>query len=121
MLTFNSILLSSPKPKELTEFYCRVLSVVPEWSDGSWFMIKIGSGRIGIGPHEKIKGKNTAAARIILNFQTQDVMGEYERVKKNGAKVIAQPYALNRDGSLIATFEDPDGNYFQLMSPFKIS
>jgi len=34
-----------------------------------------------------------------------------------GAETVKEPYEM---GSLwIATFADPDGNYFQLMSPWK--
>ena len=41
-------------------------------------------------------------------------------MKGLGAKVIAEPYHM-ADGQdhLIATLADPDGNYFQLMSPMK--
>ena len=45
---------------------------------------------------------------------------EFERIKGLGTKVVAEPYRMdeNQEG-LIATFADPDGNYFQLMSPWE--
>ena len=44
--------------------------------------------------------------------------GEFERFKAAGATVIREPYTPGEgpDG-VIATFADPDGNYFQLLSP----
>ena len=35
------------------------------------------------------------------------------------AKVIQEPYEMG--GGMIATFADPDGNYFQLMTPWDSS
>ena len=41
-------------------------------------------------------------------------------MKGLGAKVIAEPYSMGEDQNfLIATLSDPDGNYFQLVSPMK--
>jgi carboxyl-terminal processing protease len=50
---------------------------------------------------------------------TPDVMAEFERIKALGTTVKQEPYRPGGDDSpmWIATFEDPDGNYFQLASP----
>jgi predicted enzyme related to lactoylglutathione lyase len=55
----------------------------------------------------------------MLNFQTADVKGEFERIKELGARVKQEPYQPGEGAGemWIATFEDPDGNYFQLASP----
>ena len=43
---------------------------------------------------------------------------EFERIKAiDGAKVVKEPYEMQ--GSWIATLSDPDGNYFQLMTPWE--
>jgi predicted enzyme related to lactoylglutathione lyase len=56
----------------------------------------------------------------MLNFETSDVHGEFVRIKGLGAKAIAEPYSMNDNKDfLIATLADPDGNYFQLMTPMK--
>jgi len=58
--------------------------------------------------------------RLIINFETPDVRKEFDRIKGLGATVVAEPYNPAEDDSqemLLATFEDPDGNYFQLASP----
>jgi predicted enzyme related to lactoylglutathione lyase len=49
---------------------------------------------------------------------SDDVKGDFERFKAAGATVIREPYDFEEaPGSWIATFADPDDNYFQLMSP----
>jgi predicted enzyme related to lactoylglutathione lyase len=50
-------------------------------------------------------------------LETPEVDKEYKRMVKEGAKAIKAPYEMEK--MLIATLEDPDGNYFQLMSPWK--
>ena len=62
-------------------------------------------------------GQAKEPQRVILNFETPQVQEEFERVKAAGAKVVKEPYELQ--GMWIATFADPDGNYFQLMSPWE--
>jgi predicted enzyme related to lactoylglutathione lyase len=52
-------------------------------------------------------------------LETPDVRGEFKRIKDLGATVAHEPYSPRGDDErfLLATFEDPDGNYFQLASP----
>jgi predicted enzyme related to lactoylglutathione lyase len=55
---------------------------------------------------------------MILNIETPDVRGDFNRFKAAGASVVQEPYNPGGEGEmLIATFADPDGNYFQLVSP----
>ena len=80
----------------------------------------VGSGAVTIGPHDKVHGKSQNPERILINFETKDVEGEFKRIKELGAKVIAEPYHPGEDPSgMLATFEDPDGNYFQLATPWE--
>lgn len=120
MFNFNSLLLFSEKPKELVEFYKKVLISDPAWEDGDWSGFKIGQGMIMIGPHDKVHGKNETPERMMFNFETDDVEGDFERIKELGATVIQEPYHPGEAAEMsIATFADPDGNYFQLASPMK--
>lgn len=120
MLNFNSILLSSDNPKEVIAFYTKVFAKKPDWAEADWAGFQVGDGFFSVGPHDKIKGKSKAPERILFNFETKDVSLEFDRVKKLGAKVVAEPYEMEgMKGMWIATFADPDGNYFQLMSPMK--
>lgn len=120
MLNLNSILLSSEEPKKLTDFYREVLQKDPDMDEGGYTGFLVGSTFLTIGPHDKVKGKNMGPERLIFNFETTDVKGEAERIKGLGALVIAEPYSMEDDQkSWIATFADPDGNYFQLATPWE--
>lgn len=121
MLNLNSILLFSSDPKKLQEFYEKVLAVKPQWSDGDWRGYSLGSGFLSIGSHSKVKGKAMDPERLMFNFETTDVAGEFQRMKKLGAKVVTEPYHPDEaNDMLIATLKDPDDNIFQLMSPMTV-
>jgi predicted enzyme related to lactoylglutathione lyase len=118
MLSFSSLLVFSDQPKILVEFYKKVLQTDIAWSGGDFQGLVAGKGFIAFGPHDKIKGKSKQPERIMCNFDAQDVKKEFERVKKLGAKVVQEPYHPSEDESMwVATFADPDNNYFQLMTP----
>jgi predicted enzyme related to lactoylglutathione lyase len=120
MLSLNSILVSSEDPEALKAFYTKVLGK-PGWEDQGFVGWQVGAGMLMIGPHTEVKGRNEMPGRIIFNFETPDVKGEFERIKGLGASVQAEPYHPGDDeAGWLATFEDPDGNYFQLASPMPV-
>ena len=120
MLNFNSLLVSSDQPKKMIAFYTKVFERNPDWAEDKWAGFQVGSGFFSIGPHDKIKGTAKQPERILVNFETTEVSREFDRIQKLGATVIAKPYEMEgMKGMWIATFADPDGNYFQLMSPMK--
>ena len=120
-LNLNNIMLGSEDSKRLGDFYAQVLGAsVPEWSDeaGGWFGFRAGDGSLAIGPHSEVHGRNQEPGRLMLNFETPDLRAEFERLKALGAEVVAEPYEPGGDGMLLCTFADPDGNYFQLTTPW---
>lgn len=120
MLNLNSLIVFSEDPKKLADFYQKILEKDPDMTDGDYIGFTTGKAFLSFGPHEKVKGKSANPERIMLNFETTDVKGEFERIKGLGAEVIAEPYQMGEDwDGWIATFADPDGNYFQLMSPWE--
>lgn len=122
MLTFNSILIFSENPKELAEFYKKVFESEPTWDNGGYTGFTVGEGMVMVGPHDKVHGENKNPERMILNYQTEDVESEFKRIKELGAKVVAEPYHPGEDKQMmLATFADPDGNYFQLATPMPSS
>ena len=65
-------------------------------------------------------GPNKEPGRIIWNIESEDVKGDFERFKAAGATIVREPYSFEEaPGTWIATFADPDGNYFQLTSPYE--
>ena len=120
MLNYNSTLLSTENLKELTQFYKQVFQKDPDMSDENYVGFMVGSAFFGLGAHDKITGKNPNPDRILFNFETDDVTGEFARIKKLGAQVIKEPYTMpGYEKFWIATLADPDGNYFQLVTPWE--
>ena len=120
-MNFNSILIGSEDPQRLVDYYTKLFGE-PTWNDGGYTGWLIGSGAVTVGPHDEVKGKSSHPGRIIWNIESSDVRGDFDRFRAAGATVIREPYGFDGDEtSLIATFADPDDNYFQLMSPMQPS
>jgi predicted enzyme related to lactoylglutathione lyase len=117
-MDFNSILIGSADPDRMVEYYTRLFGD-PAMSDGGYTGWQLGSGFVTVGPHSEVTGKNVAPGRLIWNLETTDVRADFDRLKAAGGIVIAEPYGFEGapPDTLIATFADPDDNYFQLMSP----
>lgn len=110
-------MIGTKDSKKLGDFYTKVLGIKPEMEEGGWYGWKIGNCFLSVGPHSEVHGKAKEPQRVILNIETNKVKEEFERMKSAGAEVIKEPYEIQ--GAWIATFADPDGNYFQLMSPWE--
>jgi predicted enzyme related to lactoylglutathione lyase len=118
-MNLNSILIGSEDPQRLADYYTKLFGE-PAWNQGGYIGWMIGSGSVTIGPHDQVTGKNAHPGRLIWNIETADVRGEFDRLVAAGATVIREPYGMDEESSdAIATFADPDDNYFQLMSPMQ--
>jgi predicted enzyme related to lactoylglutathione lyase len=107
-------MIGTRQPEAMAEFYEKVFQRPADMADGNWHGWQIGSSFFSIGEHSEMQGESKEGGRVMFNFQTADVKMEFERIKELGAEVIKEPYDMG--GMWIATFADPDGNYFQLMS-----
>ena len=117
-MNFNNVLIGSEDPQRLTDYYTKLFGE-PGFSDGGYSGWQIGSGFITVGPHSEVKGKSAHPGRIILNIESDDVQGDFDRMVAAGAIVIKEPYTFEDQPGSIATLADPDDNYFQLTSPFE--
>lgn len=117
MLNLNSIMIGTKQLKALADFYEKVLGKPAEMVDAEngFYGWQVGSGYFSILEHSEMGGKTKDPGRIMLNFETTQVKEEFERIKALGAGVIREPYEMG--GGWIATLADPDGNYFQLVTP----
>jgi predicted enzyme related to lactoylglutathione lyase len=119
-VNFNSILIGSEDPDRLVTFYSKTFGE-PGFSEGGYSGWQIGSGYLTVGPHDEVHGRNPEPGRILWNIETPDVRSAFEQLRGAGAEVIREPYNPGDDDDasemLVATFADPDGNYFQLVSP----
>jgi predicted enzyme related to lactoylglutathione lyase len=115
-MNLNSILIGSADPERLADYYSRLFGA-PGWADSGYRGWQIGTGFVTVGPHDQVSGTNAQPGRIIWNIESEDVLADFARLSAAGATVVREPYQPGAapDG-WIATFSDPDGNYFQLMS-----
>lgn len=118
MITLSSLMIGSVDPKKLAEFYTKVFGKDAEWQDGDWYGWRSGNVFFMIGMHDKVAVSAREPERMILNFEATDVQKEFDRVKALGAQVIKEPYQIEENW--LATLADPDGNYFQLATPWKM-
>ena len=101
----------------LAAFYEQVLGKPADMVDQEhgFYGWQVGSSFMGILEHSEMSGSTKDPGRIMLNFETTQVHEEFERIKAAGAVVVKEPYEMG--GGWIATLADPDGNYFQLVTP----
>ncbi|MEP7040971.1 MAG: VOC family protein [Chloroflexota bacterium] len=122
-MNFNNILIGSDDPQRLVEYYSKLFGK-PGMEEGGYAGWQIGSGFISVGPHDEVHGKNEQPGRLLWNVESEDVAADFARFKEAGAIVVREPYnpgGPGDDAMLVATFADPDDNYFQLQSPWRPS
>lgn len=117
MLDLHSVTIGSMKPKELAEFYEKVFGKPTDMAGGGYYGWSVGHSFFAVGQHSEMTGLTKDPGRIMLNFETEMVKEEFERIKKLGAMVIKEPYQMGN--AWIATLADPEGNYFQLITPWE--
>ncbi len=117
MLNLNSIMVGTKQREAMVAFYEKVFGKPADMVDAEngfagW---QVGSAFFGVLDHSQMGGSAKDAGRVMFNFETTAVQEEFERIKAAGGKAIHDPYEMGT--GWIATLADPDGNYFQLMTP----
>lgn len=118
----EGILIGSENAKKLADFYKETvgLPLEDEYEMGegdsvqNGYYFKLTGVSLMIMDHSEVKGKNSSPGRFMINYEVDDLEAEGERLKKAGVKVVAEMYHIEEYG-YVTTFEDPDGNYFQLV------
>ena len=123
-MDFNSILIGSENPEGLVEYYTKVLGapdLLRRWVFGLADRVGLGDGRAALRGqgHERVAGPD--------HLEHRDRRRQGRLRADEGCRGDRRRGALRirsrRTGDLdhgIATFADPDGNYFQLMSPIQM-
>lgn len=102
----------------LLEFYELLLnSKVHKLKNTSAYFI-YNDFRIYISEHSEVYGNSKDPNRMIINLETENIEGEYERLKNFGVNFIRIPSVENWGGK-VATFEDPDKNRINLIEQKK--
>ncbi len=120
MLNLNSVMIGTKQLQALAAFYEKVLGKPADYvdKDNGFYGWQVGSSYLSLLDHSEMQGKTKDPGRVMLNFETSQVKEEFDRLKGQGAAVIRAPYEMG--GGWIATLADPDGNYFQLVTPMQM-
>lgn len=106
------------QPKEMADFYQAVFQKDPDMAEEDMHGWMVGSCFLGVGKHSEMAGQAKDPGRVMFNLETSQVKEEFDRIKDiPGVKVVKEPYEMG--GAWIATLADPDGNFFQLMTPWE--
>lgn len=117
MLNLNSVMVCTKQTKVVAAFYEKVIGKPADMVDSEhgFFGWQVGTAYFSVLDHSEMVGRTKDPGRVMLNFETLQVKEEFERIKALGVTVIREPYEMG--GGWVATLADPDGNYFQLVSP----
>src|SRR3989344_8775617 len=114
----EGVLLSTDNTKRLAKFYREVVGLKQsgeyEMGEDGKSMFDFSKYNLYINPHSGVHGKNKMPQRHILNFEVDNIEKEVKKLKKSKVKQIQDIYHIEGYGH-VSTFEDPDGNYFQLV------
>lgn len=112
-----TLMIGSEQPEVMVAFYTKVFDRAADMGDSAWSGWQVGDSFFSVGGHSEVHGKAKEPARMLFNFETPTVKEDFERMKAiPGAVVVKEPYQMEK--AWIATLADPDGNYFQLMTPW---
>ncbi|MFG1784418.1 VOC family protein [Rhodococcus oryzae] len=106
----GSILLASPDPDRLRDWYCRAFDATPT-PDGD---VRFGGVSVLFDQRDDVAEKNPEPGRTILNFHVDDAAAVAARLDEMGADWLV-PLEERSEGMLFGTLIDPDGNYFQII------
>jgi extradiol dioxygenase family protein len=105
----GSIVLGTTRPAVLRDWYRKALAPRHE-GDGP---IDFGGFLLVIDQRDDVDAKNNEPGRMILNFHVDDFDAVEAQLQAAGVDWIT-PVA-DRPSGRFGTFEDPDGNYLQII------
>lgn len=117
----DGIQIFSGDASKLAKFYEEKvgLKIKEEFEMGdkgeTYVQMDVGEGSsIVIADHSKVSGKSKDPNRFTFNLEVKDIEEDVKKLDSAGVKKIKDTYHIEGFG-FIATFEDIDGNYFQLV------
>jgi predicted enzyme related to lactoylglutathione lyase len=70
-------------------------------------------GGVWLGTHSEVHGRNADPARHMIGLTTNDLTGDWKRLKDAGVEFVEDP--TDYGTVTIATLKDPEGNLVQLL------
>jgi len=116
--SLDGVLLSSEDSQKLADFYkekvglkCTMEFEMGEKGEKGFAFDDV---KLYINQHSEVHGQTKEPERVILNLETDDIEEEVKKLDKAGVKKIKDTYHIEGYG-LVATYQDVDGNYFQVV------
>lgn len=113
MTTLGSIMLGTTDPEGLHRWYSTVLPPDSDDVQGDYRILDYRGFYLFIDPRDDVQVTHPDPARTLLNFDVDDARAVVDRMEAVGTTWVAS--LEDRDGSLFATAQDPDGNYVQVI------
>jgi predicted enzyme related to lactoylglutathione lyase len=114
-MKINSLLinLTSEDPERLKAFYGETIGLEknPDMGEDAFHA---GGAVIAIDSHSETKGAAKEPQRVLIDFFVDDLKAEQSRLEGKGVKFIRSG-GKEWWGGIISTFQDPDGNYCQII------
>ncbi len=120
----ESIIIGSENATELAQFYREKVGLKQtqeaEMGEGEQksnvFMFEFGNGTsLAVLDHSQVHGSSSQPDRVIINIEVEGKIEDMvTKLDEAGVKKVKEVYHVEGYGK-IATFEDLDGNYFQLV------
>lgn len=103
--------LGSEDGERLTAFYRDVVRL-PKSAERP--DLRVGAGSLSAPPHDGVHGAAKEPSRWLVDFWVSDLDAQEERLVAAGLTPIRSK-GKEFWGGVFSTFQDPDGNYFQLV------
>lgn len=111
--------LHSPHGEKLAEWYSKTLGLGVEKSFPGWTEFKMGSGSRFAVDTTSFPRSVVEKQAVVLSFEVDDLRKTVTELSARGVRFYpsAETTVFDVGPSLVATFEDPDGNWVQLNQP----
>lgn len=109
------VVLWTERVEELVRFYRDVVGLPLHAHHGDFAAFDAGPGlRLSVGRHSEVRGPARDPYRVMVNLGTDDIHGDYRRLRGAGVTFLRPP-EREHWGGWVATLRDPDGNIVQLL------
>ncbi len=111
------VILASPNPKALADFYSDALGITFEREEHGGmlehFGADIGEVHFGIHPPDNLGMPSAGNSSTSIAFNVESLREVVSRLENLGAVEIAAPH--DEGFGLVATYADPQGNHFEIV------
>lgn len=111
--TLTSVMLGTTDPDRLHRWYTTALPPEKDVTDGGYRILGYGGFWLFLDRRADVRDRHPDPARTLLNFEVDDARAATARMEEAGCTWVSP--LEDRDGSLFATGQDPDGNYVQVV------